>query len=151
MRGIHQSPMNSLHKVQWHGALIFSLICACINGWGNNRKASGLKRKRTHYDVTLINYVNNSIIEQTWFGGGRLPTFLCFCRVRTLTAIKLNKLYCHSHVTGMFTRVTEWLEVACWLFQVWPKCLFGGVQEPVWLHATLVMVICRRFWLGYAR
>ena len=27
----HQSPVNSLHKGQWRGALIFSLICVWIN------------------------------------------------------------------------------------------------------------------------
>ena len=28
VRGIHRSPVNSPHKGQWHGSLIFSLICA---------------------------------------------------------------------------------------------------------------------------
>ena len=32
VRGIHWSPMNSPHKGQWRGALMFSLICARING-----------------------------------------------------------------------------------------------------------------------
>ena len=39
VQGIHQSPVNSRHKGQWHGALMFSLICAWIDGWVNNRKA----------------------------------------------------------------------------------------------------------------
>ena len=30
--GIHQSPVNSPHKGQWYGALMFSLICA-LNKW----------------------------------------------------------------------------------------------------------------------
>ena len=29
--GIHRSPVNSPHKGQWRGALMFSLICAWIN------------------------------------------------------------------------------------------------------------------------
>ena len=33
--GIHRSPVNSPHKGQWRGYLIFSLICAWINGWIN--------------------------------------------------------------------------------------------------------------------
>ena len=37
VRGIHRSPMNSPHKGEWHGALIFSLIWT--NGWANNRDA----------------------------------------------------------------------------------------------------------------
>ena len=32
VRGIHRSPVNSPHKGQWRGALIFSLICIWING-----------------------------------------------------------------------------------------------------------------------
>ena len=36
VRGIHRSPVNSPHKGQWRGALMFSLICARINGWVNN-------------------------------------------------------------------------------------------------------------------
>ena len=35
VRGIHRSPVNSPHKGQWRGALIFSLICLWINGWVN--------------------------------------------------------------------------------------------------------------------
>ena len=37
VRGVHQSPVNSPHKGQWHGALMFSLICAWTNGCVNNR------------------------------------------------------------------------------------------------------------------
>ena len=36
VRGIHRSPVISPHKGQWRGALMFSLICARINGWVNN-------------------------------------------------------------------------------------------------------------------
>ena len=54
VRGIHQSPVNSPHKGQWHRALMFSLICAWINGWVNNRAARDLRRHRFHYDVTVM-------------------------------------------------------------------------------------------------
>ena len=39
MRGIHQWPVNCPHKGQWRGALVFSLICAWINGWVNSGEA----------------------------------------------------------------------------------------------------------------
>ena len=52
VRGIHRSPVNYPHKGQWHGALMFSLICARINGWVNNGGAGDLRRHRAHYDVT---------------------------------------------------------------------------------------------------
>ena len=54
VRGIHRSPVNSPHKGQWRGALMFSLRCAWINGWVNNYEAGGLRRHRAHYDVTVI-------------------------------------------------------------------------------------------------
>ena len=53
VRGIHRSPVNSEHKGQWRGALIFSLICAWINGWVNNGEASDLRRHSALYDVTV--------------------------------------------------------------------------------------------------
>ena len=33
---------------------MFSLICALINGWVNNREAGDLRRQRTHYDVIVM-------------------------------------------------------------------------------------------------
>ena len=48
VRGIHRSLVNSPHKCQWRGALIFSLICLWINGWVNNREAGDLRRYRAH-------------------------------------------------------------------------------------------------------
>ena len=54
VRGIHRSPVNSPHKGQWHGALMFSLICAWINRWINNREAGDLRRYRAHYDVSVM-------------------------------------------------------------------------------------------------
>ena len=56
--GIHQSPVNSPHKGQWRGALLFSLICVCINGWVNNDKAGDLRRYHAHYYVIVMKSVN---------------------------------------------------------------------------------------------
>ena len=56
VQGIHRWPVNSPHKGQWRGALMFSLICAWINSWVNNREAGNLKRHRAHNDVIAINY-----------------------------------------------------------------------------------------------
>ena len=54
VRGIHRSRVNSPHKGQWRGALVFSLICAWTNGWANNRDAGDLRRHHAHYDVTVM-------------------------------------------------------------------------------------------------
>ena len=54
VRGIHRSPVNSLHKGQWRGALMFSSICVGINGWENNHEAGDLIRYRARYDVIVM-------------------------------------------------------------------------------------------------
>ena len=50
VQGIHRWPVNSPHKGQWRGALVFSLICAWVNSWVNNPEAGDLKCHHTHYD-----------------------------------------------------------------------------------------------------
>ena len=42
--------------VRWSFAVfcLLFLICVCINGWVNNRKAGDLRHYRAHYDVTVI-------------------------------------------------------------------------------------------------
>ena len=52
--GIHRWPANSSHKGQWRGNLAFSLICAWINGWLNNRETGDLRCQRTHCDVIAM-------------------------------------------------------------------------------------------------
>ena len=56
VRGLHRSPVNSPHKVQWRETLMFSLIWARINCWINNREAGDLRRHRAHYDVIVMQY-----------------------------------------------------------------------------------------------
>ena len=57
VRGSHRSPVNFPHKGQWRGALIFSLICAWMNGWINNREAGDLRRSLRRYCNVLWNKV----------------------------------------------------------------------------------------------
>ena len=54
VRGIYRSPVNSPHKGQWRGAVMFSLIYALTNGWATNRDAGDLSRHRAHHDVTVM-------------------------------------------------------------------------------------------------
>ena len=70
VRGIHRSPVNSLHKGQWRGALVFSLICTWINDWVNSRDAGDLNYnssliiagiKQTNHNVNF--FTSNSMIE----------------------------------------------------------------------------------------
>ena len=54
VRGIHRSPAKFLHKGQWRGALMFSLISVWINDWVNNREVGNLRPHRGHYDVIVM-------------------------------------------------------------------------------------------------
>ena len=63
VRGIHRSPVNSRHKGQWGGALMFSLIYARINSWVNNREAGDLRRHPTHCDVIVMIHI---MLGHTW-------------------------------------------------------------------------------------
>ena len=49
-------PVNSPHKGQWRGALMFSLICAWIKDWVNNRETDDLRHHRGHYDVNVMSW-----------------------------------------------------------------------------------------------
>ena len=92
-RSIHRSPVNSPHKDQWRGALMFSLICVWINGWVNNREAGDLRRYRAHYDVTVM----ESFCTETmsWIPGDLKTTaveVLKPCVLRSIAGIVLTVL-----------------------------------------------------------
>ena len=71
-REIHRLPVNSPHKGQWRGAMMFSLIYTWINGWVNDREAGDLRRHRAHYCVTLMHPLFNWYREwQVWNGSSR--------------------------------------------------------------------------------
>ena len=74
VRGIHRSPVNSPHKGQWRGALMFSWICVWINDWVNNREAGDVRRYRAHYDVIVMRSPLASTITVELIGrtGGRI-------------------------------------------------------------------------------
>ena len=61
VRGIHRSPVNFPHKGQWHGALMFSLICVWINDWVNNREAGDLRRYRADYDIIVMTWLDQNL------------------------------------------------------------------------------------------
>ena len=62
VRGIHRSPVNSLHKGKWCGAFMFSSISAWIIAWVNNREAGDLRRHRDHNDVTVMRTISSLLL-----------------------------------------------------------------------------------------
>ena len=87
VRGIPRSPVNSPHKGQWRGALMFSLISVWINGWVNNREAGELRRYHAHYDVIVI--VNIYLFPK------QLITYIVYCHTSlyniSLRLLKVNQ------------------------------------------------------------
>ena len=63
VRGIHRSPVNSLHIGQWRRALMFSLISVSINSWENNREAGDLRSYCAHYDVIVMPFYAHGILK----------------------------------------------------------------------------------------
>ena len=118
VRGIHRSPVNSLHKGQWRGALMFSLIGAWINGWVNNRETDDLRRRRAHYDAIVM----------------LKPT-------DTLRNFAENPLCCHHYMPISSHMYMGDRHLECWLFKcilVWSLCpftIFGG-RCPLWHSQT---------------
>ena len=99
------SRVNSPHKGQWRGALMFSSICAWINGWINNREVGDLRRNRAHYDVTVM--LKQTQCSQRWW--------------ITITKVRLVKLW---RPTGFFLyHPPNILEIYSFLWaQCWPAC-----------------------------
>ena len=77
VRGIHRSPVNSPHKGQWCGALMFSSISVWIKDWVNNREAGDLRRYVAHYDVTVM---IRGWINGLWLG----PRVVCAFAIQFL-------------------------------------------------------------------
>ena len=56
VRRNHRSPVDSPHKCQWRGALMFSLIHPWTGCWASNRDAGDWESHRGHYDVIVMFY-----------------------------------------------------------------------------------------------
>ena len=69
-----RSPVNSPHKSQWRWALMFSLICAWINGWVNNRDAGDLRRHGAKYDVIVMQWMCLHALLTGVVSGGKHPS-----------------------------------------------------------------------------
>ena len=114
VRGIHRSPVNSPHKGQWRRAMMFSLICAWINDWVNNRETGDLRRHRVHYDV---------IVMGQWSHNGCLPNTSPWKRV-------------HYSVVYDKTRGTiVWSKSQVWQNLFWNKSCSNHIR-PLKSHTS---------------
>ena len=66
MRGIYRSPVNSPHtKASYAELWCFLWFNAWMNGWVSNREADDLRRRRAHYDITVIIISRNTLFAVT--------------------------------------------------------------------------------------
>ena len=92
VRGIHRSPLNFPHKGQWRGALMFSLICAWMYDWENNREAGDSRWHHAHNDVVVMISGPNAGVAQREYWEWRL-TFSFRYNVVLTTLCKLTNHY----------------------------------------------------------
>ena len=114
VRGIHRNPVNSPHKGQWRGALMFSLICVWINDWVNNRQAGDLRRYRAHYDVTLM---------RTHHGDDR---------EYVVKWMMINSIY-HSHRINNVREMKDGRQPLGFFITTWPDDFTPLVAHFVWI------------------
>ena len=144
VRGIHRSPVNSPHKGQWRGALMFSLICAWTNGCTNIRDAGDLRRHGAHYDVTVMR-CHWVLYRFYWFGkmttwrqyGYVESTYDCFRWTCQLFSVKGKHLQesidlsiSHPHVDSRY--FVNWASNRCRTF--WLKYPCNVVVYCIMLH-----------------
>ena len=97
-------PVNSPHKGQWRGALMFSLIYAWINDWVNNREAGDLRRRRGHYDYTVMNIVVVCLLQYQYrFLVSICPFERAYCKdigcIRNVKCeYQANMKYLYNHI-----------------------------------------------------
>ena len=92
-------PVNSLHKGRWRGALMFSLICARINGWVNNRGADDLRRCRADYDAIVMFWVCEVGVECHYVFFLLIP-FIVFNDVFTYILMSHNMIFIYVIFTS---------------------------------------------------
>ena len=136
VRGIHRLPVNSPHKGQWRGALMFSLIWAWINGWVNNRKAGDLRRHGAHYDVIVMSWEKDRYSRSLWprdaiwwhrsqcnTGSGNLYLNQCWL----LISEDLKLLFCTMNLKIIVSKYTATSHRGQWVTGQWVNLVFARI------------------------
>ena len=102
-------PVNSPHKGQWCGTLMFSLISAWINGSANNPEAGDLRRNRAHYDVIVMWQAIVILSLEYWFNSNNKTVLLLNWALGAVAVMTFNSHVQYInlcwHITGGYTNV----------------------------------------------
>ena len=129
VRGIHRSLVNSPHKGQWRGASMSSLICAWLNGRVNNCGAGDLRRRRGHYDVTVMDVTGLRMVK-TW--GSSITDMIYLISGHVISSVKIGScslivaVHLHTEVE------TKWPAFCKQHFQMFLK-------EIVWISSMYII------------
>ena len=134
VRGIHRTPVNSPHKGQWRGALIF-FICAWINGWVNNCEIGDLRPNRGHYDVTSCDRLSASKVTLT-------DVSYILQNTHFYKRFKMQELSDYEYDSNLYEYVLEFLHrvSGIWMFKKTPLAIIA--IDIGWIVYLLRMSTC---------
>ena len=137
VRGIHRSPVYSPQKGQWRADVMFSLICARINGWVNHGETDDMGRHRAHYDV-IVRYLDAQASQYLF----AVSNITCIPIPYSATCLQYRKWESHNmHYHSM-------VHQSCHFPRYWP--LVSGMHWPSvnspltgqWRGAFMFTLIC---------
>ena len=110
-----RSPVNSPHKDQWRGALMFSLTCAWTNSWANNGDAGDLRRHRAHYEVIIMVTLPTPLALGSRFTNDFLPAIQIRWKFRPaiilLLAIRSQQIVAHATTAQLSCHVQNFVAI----------------------------------------
>ena len=139
VRGIHRYPVNSLHKGQWLRALMFSWICAWINGWVNNGEAGDFRHHRAHYDVIVMKLLSCGYHRIHWWQ----TTEIC-------STVNQSLQHFTSFLSALHGDIRLWNNTATWASwlsetlsdKILSKYISMDAEKPPWELLTHFNPLC---------
>ena len=132
VRGTDRSPVNSPHKGQWRGALVFSMICSWINSWVKKSRGCWLWR---HCNGGIANCLLADAAHHYPAHPWKCVTYQCIakcaCDMFEMYTLKITWVKC----TGQ----KPWITTA----KRWPCCLFKGLKHHISIrnHSSAFWVV----------
>ena len=172
---MHRSPVNSLHKGQWRGALMLSVICAWISGCVNNREAGDLRRHWAHYDVAVMVYpclprwilhvYNDSYVYViTWWTLNIIIQTMELNRLRwnNMTQLLLSCVVRSIHIRSVYKQVFFQFALypdclCCWsavqILSIWSSKakMMKAINKEYILNASSEIPLCLLMWIRVAK
>ena len=117
----------------WRWALMFSLICARINGWENNREAGDLRRIRAHYDVIVM------VIDVTYTYGDQdsgevMDAVINSLALGYVAMIKNVTDQAHGHFFWHYSQVNVTWQHCFRYYKSLPEPMMTQIFGAIWHH-----------------